>query len=623
MTDKCSIPDLPEIQKLRSEALSLQGMAELRHAPEELWTYLSNTEILFKKIGFGKQKIDRLFDSIKGNALYIETERDSEITDSKETFIELPFEWVAPEYLFCERFYLTGAFQYYALKLKAELSQTGGTLLTIEVRYLPRDENFSAMVFANEDIERLIAELKRIDEAIRRTEVLGYESFMAEEKTFGAEIDSLAKTWKHLAPDTALPEKISEYIYTAPDRYIRRMRPIPLSYFSRSTPSEVLRFLIKASREGYLKKNWDIICPVCKSQVQRYERLAEIPTQHHCSVCKTEFTPEFDKNIEITFSPNIKYRSSDEGQYSAGSPSHFNHLSSQLMIEPAHHRSQQMAMSEGFYHISSSITSGTVQFEISKDTGSNELVIHLGQELSVTGSLAQEPVFQLTVQNPKPFRATLTFETLGKIRTSTSAYSATAFPDFFDHFPEDVMHPSVNFQIHEAVFLSAALLNPIELLEEFGDLPVREIYKEAEALLSKCARTYEGRICHSGTFDFAITFPKQEMALKAGVEVLQLLRVRNMRNPHKPLRLRLGLYSGKVLVSSPNGKLNFFGSALALAQAVMAKSQGDDLVSSKKFFSSKEVVDFIRSERVAITTFDFELNRLKIPLYRVKLIPFA
>ena len=162
MTDRLSIPDLQEIQHYRNEALSLQGTAELRHAPEELWTYLSNTEILFQKIGLGQQKFERLFDSIKGNALFIETERETESLDSKEAFIELPFEWVAPEYLFCERFYLSGAFQYYALKIKAEANQGGGTLLTIEIRYLPRDENFSAMVFANEDIERFINEIIKL-----------------------------------------------------------------------------------------------------------------------------------------------------------------------------------------------------------------------------------------------------------------------------------------------------------------------------------------------------------------------------------------------------------------------------------------------------------------------------
>jgi len=104
-------------------------------------------------------------------------------------------------------------------------------------------------------------------------------------------------------PNSAIPQKVAEFIHSAPDKYVHKLRPFEVADYFELPRLDVLTFCLLATKQGFLDLSWDILCPSCRGAGLHTDQLWNLEQNVHCEACNIQYGANFDQNVEVTFTP--------------------------------------------------------------------------------------------------------------------------------------------------------------------------------------------------------------------------------------------------------------------------------------------------------------------------------
>ncbi|MCC7440376.1 MAG: adenylate/guanylate cyclase domain-containing protein [Bdellovibrionales bacterium] len=625
----------PEHQEdLRKRVRRVALTVDLRSLPEELWPYVANTNEANKRTGMAPASYEFVPLPTGGTALVGRTR----LGGFPAEYLELPYEWKTPQYLHVERFYSRGIFRY--LKFGSQLQETSGgqTRITVFMDYVPRwplplkgTMTKQLQAFASH-YRAVDARLGARDAAM--THLPGLEPLDApagskDALKLQAAVQALRDRWAPLTADLELPGRIAQYVLQSPELVARRIRPRELALALRRPLPEVLRFLLLATREGFLELRWNVLCPSCKGAKLETEGLGGLESSVHCESCNIDYEAGFDRNVEVSFRPSPRVRAFKDGDFCFGSPSNTSHVWAQFPLRPGERRRISLKLPRGKYRWRSLSAPEDREFAVEPDAAQAsdaELTLNGALRLPLPDTLG--PAISLTVSNALEAPVTLKLERLKERELALTAHELTTFQDFRDLFASEVLRPGVELGISGVTLLFTDLKDSTAMYERQGDAPAFTLVQEHFDAMFAVLKEEQGAVVKTIGDAVMAAFTHPEAAVRASLKILETFERGNAQAPpERKVLVKIGVHQGACIVIAQNGRLDYFGSTVNRAARIQGAAGSEELVISEAVFFEPMVQKALQNVKdgVRVEKFRAELKGVgdRMHLFRVTLGGFA
>lgn len=414
------LPSPADVLALRSARRRLEQVVPCRHSAEQLWPYITQVEEYNRASGASPVEYE-ILPTPESASIIRATSRKIGMA---MRYQELPYEWQEPRFVHGELCFESGPFRYG--RIRGEYLEDRAAVRYI-VDYVPRQRFGIAGLLARHILKTFVAIVRGIDERLPETfadpiGVKGFEDRSAAALQRGRE---LADRWRHLAPDAVVADTVAEFIATAPDRFVGRMRPYALAQQLGTSRDETLLFCLRAARAGLLTPSWDLICPSCGGAKRRRRTLAELGDTAHCEVCNIRYDADLARNVELSFRPVAAVRALDEREYCLQSPSHQRLILVQVNIEPGATARLTLSLRPGHYRLRCIGREGEAMFDASYGRPRQTATIDVGGGVPRMDAACGSEV-ELFVKNGSAHWRTVRFERHGYREDAASAADVLA-----------------------------------------------------------------------------------------------------------------------------------------------------------------------------------------------------
>ncbi len=420
------------IRALREESRRLEKTVQCRHSAEQLWPYFSQVD-MYNKAGGSSAVEYEVIPNLESASMIRGTSKKLGLT---MRYNELPYEWVQPYFVHAEMFFEKGPFRY--TRIRGEhLHKEQGVCYSID--YVPRRRFGLGGLVARAILKKFVAVFEDIDDRLPESfnDPLGAKGFEKRNKNTLRQANDLAERWRHLAEDAVVPEALADFIATAPDALVGRMRPYGLAHQLGTTRNETLRFCCRAAKEGFLQKSWDLICPSCGGAKSRSWDLSELGSEAHCDVCNIRYDADIEENVELSFRPEQNVRTLDDQEYCLQSPSHQLQILAQVNIEPGSEYRLPLSLQPGHYRLRCIGLNGEALFNCAYGSSKHEISISVGSKISES-DIDCGSSLKLIFKNDGPNWRTVRFEHHGYREDAACAAEVLKMTEFRESFGEEI-----------------------------------------------------------------------------------------------------------------------------------------------------------------------------------------
>ncbi|HEY5884338.1 MAG TPA: DUF5939 domain-containing protein, partial [Pyrinomonadaceae bacterium] len=337
----------------------------LKASPEELWPFISDTNRFNRDTGVpaiqpagAAQRLRNARRRLQFSFYGMSVEWE-----------EQPFEWLRPSRFGVVRKYIKGPMV--ELRALAELKprDDGGTDLSYSVDITPRSIFAGLIVWLQINLiskKRFEGAFRKYDEVARtKTEVPAAEVHIGE-----AAASRLHLVRSKLIDDGSEPQvvdRLIEFLQTADDFSLSRIRPYELADNWGASRRALLEACLRATRQGILDLQWEVLCPLCRGAKETDSTLHEMTSQIHCETCRIDFTVNFDRFVELTFRPNAMIRRVEALDFCMGSPQWTPHIVAQQLMAAHNTRVLDLPLEPGRYRLRALELKGEQTIVVSDD----------------------------------------------------------------------------------------------------------------------------------------------------------------------------------------------------------------------------------------------------------------
>jgi len=320
---------------------------------ETLWPVLSDTSGINEQMGLSK--ID--FSESNGRRY-----GKSELGGRTHIWEEFPWQWEYGQYIYIERLYSAGWCLFVRVFIVLHENPTGGTDLTINFGWIPRDP-FSALVLsiAGDGFMRRYGQAIDLLSGMQLggrgdSSASGSAGFVVPVQkmalvTENPQIDAIAEGLRAKDLPSSDISVFIDYFKKGTPSDLYRMRPKILAKQLGIADQDLLRLMLNATRDGLLNMSWDLICPHCRGVRKSVEHLWDIPQSGACEVCQIEFDTTDIDSLEISFHPNPTIKKSEETLFCSAEPAKKSHILIQKVLNPGQDHRVVLAYPEGRYRM--------------------------------------------------------------------------------------------------------------------------------------------------------------------------------------------------------------------------------------------------------------------------------
>lgn len=431
-----TLPHPEEVEALRASSKKFEKIVSCKHSAEQLWPYFSQVNE-YNRTGGSSPVEYEVVPVFNSASLVIGTSKKLGIS---MRYKELPYEWHQPRFVHAEMFFETGPFRY--LRIRGEhLENRSDVKYTVD--YVPRRSFGFAGLIAWGILQKFVQVFKMIDERLPESfsDPLGAKGFEDTRKSTLRKAKELAQRWRYLVKDAVVPESLAEFILTAPNSLVVRMRPYALAKHLGTSRSETLEFCCLATREGFLEMSWDLICPSCGGAKSRSGTLEELGKQAHCDVCNIRYDADIERNVELSFKPRTTYRELDEREYCLQSPSHQFQIIAQVNIMPGATVCLPLSLRPGHYRLRCLGLLEETLFDCSYGRPCENVLLNVGSQLD-QAEIACGSTFELHLKNDSESWRTIRFEHHGYREDAACASEVLKLPEYRESLNAEVPLPS-------------------------------------------------------------------------------------------------------------------------------------------------------------------------------------
>lgn len=587
----------------------------LKASREQLWPFVSDTNRFNRDTGVPavqpagpKQRLRnarrRLHFSIYGMSVEWE---------------EQPFEWLRPSRFGVVRKYSKGPMV--ELRALAELNprDDGGTDLSYSVNIQPRSI-FAALIVW---LQINFITKQRFERAFKKyDEVAGTKAEMPAQvvEISAAAANRMQAVRSKLIEDGSTAEvvdRLIHFIQTADDFSLSRIRPYELADNWHLPRRGVLEACLRATRQGLLDLQWEVMCPLCRGAQETDSTLQDLKQEIHCETCMIDFTVNFDRFVELTFRPNALVRRVEALDFCMGSPQWTPHIVAQQLM-PAHKmRELSLPLEPGRYRLRALELPGSQALIVSED-GAAQAPVTVQDSGWPNEELELSTKATLQVENATSSEQLLILEHLAWNDQAATAAEVTALQIFRDLFSKEALRPGQQISVGTLTILFTDLRHSTQLYREIGDATAFGRVMDHFDVLKKVIADEDGALVKTIGDAVMAVFRRPSSAVKAMLTAQELLA---SPGPEKaPLTLKAGIHTGPCIAVTLNDRLDYFGTTVNMAARLEGLSTGEDVIISRALYQDPEVEAFIKSEGLTATAFEFALKGFeneRIELLRV------
>ncbi len=543
---------------------------ELRSPPEQVWPYVSNTERLNRAIGLPpvEYRVER---DPQGGVRRWGTVRLAGLAMSWE---EHPFEWVEGRRMSVLREFTGGPFRWFVSTVTLARSPEGGTTLRHEVRILPRGVfgRWVAKLETGAKCRRSLDRVyTRIDQTLRAQQQSSADAFEAPARLDHKQRDRLAKRGASLAArglEPLLVDRLCQFLAESPAQEAARIRPVALADRLRLDEQEVIDACLLAAKEGLLQMQWDILCPTCRVAADSKESMKKLAAHAHCEACDVDFRSDLAGAVELVFRVHPDLRDTSIGRYCVGGPWHAPHVVAQLRLEPHERCELELEFSSGDYLLRGPRLPDAVPIRVQAIGAPSQHTFALAASTDPKRSVTLRNGMQLlTIENGFDVQQIVRIEKTIPRGDVITAARAAALPRFRELFPGEVLDAGQAVASDLVTLLTTAIPEIDSLYAKDGDADAYALVESHLRTLETAIRAGRGEVVKVVGEGVIAAFGDTHDAVETAFALDAALAAEPLT---ANLTLAICVHQGPAIVTTANGRLDYFGAATRQALALPA-----------------------------------------------------
>ena len=559
---------------------------ELKSSAQDLWPLVSNTERLNKAIGM--QSVDYRIEKDETGTL--RKFGSFRLAGMMIAWEEHPFEWIEGSRMGILREFESGPFVWFMSSVELVPLSGGGTELIHHVKIQPRNtigRVISTLEAGWKGKRALDKVYSRIDQTLQKVKSSDAreDPFESPKKLTSIQSQRLRMRIQQCI-DNGVSEKVASklehYLSTAASQALAQIQPYRLANQLNVDRDEMLNACLVAANSGLLKLQWDIICPTCRAPASNEAVLSNIKNHTECEVCDVEFQSNVGDAIELVFQADGEIRTVDQGHYCSGGPVHSPHVVTQLRIEPGEQLEVDVNLTSGDYLLRSVGATQRQRLRVKSQGAPSQLDLRL----SHLGTISNVPVLRagpiaISLFNDEDQTRVIRVERTVERENIVTAAAVSADAKFRKLFPEQTFDKGTPVATEELALFWATVTNVDEVYrlrsEPEAYLLFQQLLQEIEAIVID----HQGAVTKTVGEGLMASFQDRSKAVAAGLAIRDALR---LSEKFEGLDIGVGVHRSRTLVTTQNGRLDYFGAAVRLVET-LAKKAGQGVLMTATVFS--------------------------------------
>lgn len=546
----------------------------LRSTPEELWPLVADT--------------DR-FDRDTGLPPLTPIEPETPLTNARVRnrfrmlgvpleYEQEPFEWVYPYRFNVIRNYTRGVVD--RLKITVGLDPlNGGTHLTYRTKVTPKNVLgfLTIPVWIGVYLRyRFSQTFQQFDQLVAKGQLFEDSSGAIQFAPGGRK--RLVSYKEKLIERDADPELVAllvDALETIDDLVASRMRPYELADYWGQPRKKVLELFLLATRIGLLNFHWALLCPRCRVVKETVPTLAELKPSVHCETCNVDYDMNFERSVEITFTPNKAVRKVEFNEYCIGGPQNTPHIVAQHLLSGGDDVTLQPHLETGRYRLRTVDLSGGLHVQ-AVPGGDPAPVLKPQNGGWPPNEREIDPEASITFENSLSSEQLFILERTAWSDQATTGAEVIAMQRFRDLFSEEALRPGEEFSVGKVAIVFTDLRDSTRIYRQIGDAPAFGQVMDHFDFLKIVIDSEEGAVVKTIGDAVMAVFLRPASALCAMLNAQDEIAFESIGDV--PLRLRVGIHFGPAIAVTQNERLDYFGSAVNIASRLEKFSTGEDII---------------------------------------------
>ena len=542
---------------------------DCKSSVEELWRVLTDTSYLNRLTGEAPRQISAMAGS-DGARYAVKTKAGGFNVEWEEW----PFEWVHQQRFRVFRKFKAGPIDSVDTVLTFGARDGGGARIGVRLELAPKIAWLAWMVRfgTRRAADALALSVRAVDEALQRRAPLPAPARAKPPEALGG-IDRAQRELRAVAASPALVDKLCDFVRSARDEELARIRPYALADAWGAPRRDVLALCLQAVRAGLFELRWEVICPSCRVGAEVKSSLAAINEHAQCHLCEIAFGLDVDEALEATFAPTAAVRKIDVGQYCVGGPAMTPHVLLQALL-PARGRATLTAPVEpGRYRLF--IRGGeATPLEVTAD-GAESVTVQSGasETARVRGGGA------ITVESAHADDRHVKLERVVHESQAATAREVTLVPGFRRDFSSEVLRPDLALKVSTVTLFFSDLNGSTQMYSDVGDAAALRLVHDHFDLIFGIVARHGGTLVKTIGDAVMAAFADDLAAVAASLEMLRAFETFRAEVPNGArTHLKLGVYRGPSYLVTANGILDYFGQTVNIAARLQAQAASGELV---------------------------------------------
>jgi class 3 adenylate cyclase len=571
------------------KTVQLSWNRQINALPQEVWPFITDTNRLFKDLKQPSIQKAHITQSVDQDLIQLSYNG----INRYEVWEEEPYEWEYPFRFGVVRHYQSGAYK--DLKIQIDLKENErGTRLLVKLWAIPRNKFLS--FWTTLKLKILVKRrLKKVIDTYDRLAIsdrLPYQIAKDKGLVRGGEkrLKQIQEQLYNSQVDAAVLERIIDFIPRADDVELKQISPLKLAEQWGLSEEKVFKVFVYAAKADLLNFNWDLYCPTCRSVQESVKTLNQIHEPIYCDKCEEEFKVNFNKTVQLSFTPHPLIRKINKDQYCIRGPQEKSHVVLQQFLKPGQKRYLMTDLPSGEYILRSTQSKGSAIVHVDKG-GDDTVHVNIspsglsGEEVHIANSP------NLSVENTTDKNQLITLERKSWSLHGVSAAQATSSQLFRNLFADEVLRKGEKISVDNLTLMFTDLFDSTGMYNEEGDdKAVGRVIDHFEILHQAVAREHGAVVKTIGDSVMAV-FCEPEQALRA------YLRAQKMIDDDKrftdDFQLKAGIHHGSCVAVNLNSRIDYFGSTVNIASRFVDYASENELIISQKVFSRYDLQEML------------------------------
>jgi class 3 adenylate cyclase len=406
-------------------------------------------------------------------------------------------------------------------------------------------------------------------------------------------LELILERLERLGTDATIVDRLGEFLALASPAEVARIRPLLLAERWGVDPDQLVAACLHGAREGLLELHWDLLCPVCRISCQISDTLRAISDHAPCEACHLDFKLDFANSIELIFRVHPEIRTADLATYCIGGPAHSPHVLAQVRVAPRERIELDLELPAGSYRLRGPQLPWSIDFAVRDSATIRRWVIDLAHGAETANGPDRPAALRaggqvLILNNSHDRELVVRIERTASRSDALTAARAASLALFRELFPDEILAPGQLATVSTATLLITAL-DPAQadaLYEDLGDARAFNVVHEHFQRLGDAIRHGGGAVVKTMGESVLAVFSDVAAAVRTALELPHQLAGSEAT---RPLSLRVGIHRGKMLATTLNDQLDYFGTTARQATAILQFAHGDELILTRAVASDPEV----------------------------------